>query len=455
MKRSISFLLIVTIICALCSPLCLAEGVKQPEIISESAVLMDAATGQVLWEKNMHERKYPASITKIMTVLLAVENLQMADTITMTESAVHSVSRDSSHIALTTDEVITVEDAVCAALLMSANDACNGLAEKVSGSIEKFAALMTAKAAEVGALDTNFNNANGLKDENHYTTAYDMAMITRYAVQNETFRNYFGMKQYTMQPNNKQPEKRPFNNQHSMLTDPKFAYEGIVGGKAGYTTDALYTLVTVAERDGRTLVAVVMRSPKLNDKYTDTKALLDYGFSNFQKLEFSPNEVNKEEFPVVNQDGDETTARLTMNEPISFYALSSIKKDAILQTVNLPEGKISKDSSITVTFDLPEGTTGMYADLGTYTFHEVVLKSDEEAAAAAAAAAAGKASAKNFWSAVGSFFKVVGIIVLVIVGLFVLLVIALILRKQHYRRKKRRRAFERQLRQQREKRNSQ
>jgi len=449
MKRRISFLLIITIICALTSPICFAEGIKQPEVVSESAVLMDAATGQVLWEKNMHDRKFPASITKIMTVLLAVENLQMEDTITMSENAVHSVSRDSSHIALDTGEVLSVEDAVCAALLVSANDACNGIAEKVSGSIEKFAALMTQKATEVGALGTNFNNANGLKDENHYTTAYDMAMITRYAMQNETFRNYFGMKQYVMEPNNKQPEKRTFNNQHSMLTDPKFAYEGVVGGKAGYTTAALYTLVTVAERDGRTLVAVVMRSPKLNDKYNDTKALLDYGFSNFTKLEFSPEDVNKTEYPVVNQDGEETTARLTMNEPISFYVLNSIKKDAVVQTVNLPEGKVSKDSAVTVTFDLPEGTTGMYADLGTYSFHEVVLKSDEEAAAAVANATATK---QGFWSAIGAFFKVVGIIVLVVIGLFVLLVVALILRKQHYRKKKRRLAAQRRLRQQREKR---
>ncbi len=452
MKKSISLCLIITILCAALSPFCLASGTKQPDIISESAVLMDAETGQVLWEKNMHDKKYPASITKIMTVLLAVENLQLTDTITMSETAVHSVSRDSSHIALDVGETITVEDAVCAALLMSANDACNGIAEKVSGSIEKFAKAMTDKATEVGALGTNFNNANGLKDENHYTTAYDMAMITRYAVQNETFRRYFGTKHYEMQPNNKQTEVRLFNNQHSMLTDPKFAYEGIVGGKAGYTTDALYTLVTVAERDGRTLVAVVMRSPKLNDKYTDTEALFDYGFLNFKKLEFSPEEVNKEGIPVVNEDGDETTVRLTMNEPISFYALSSVKKDAVVQTVNLPEGKIGKDTQITVTFDLPSGTTGMYADLGTFTYNNVSLKSDEEAAAAAAAGVARK---NGFFSAVGTFFKWVGIIVLAAVGLFVLLIVVLLLRKQYYRRKKRRRMMERRLREQREKRNSQ
>lgn len=437
MKKITSLLIVITIICALFTPACLADGVKQPELISESGVLMDAATGQVLWEKNMHDQKFPASITKIMTVLLAVENLKMDDTITMSEEAVHSVSRDSSHIALTTDETITVEDAVCAALLMSANDACNGIAEKVSGSIEKFAAAMTEKAKETGALGTNFNNANGLKDEKHYTTAYDMAMITRYAIQNETFRKYFGMSQYIMPANNKQSEERIFNNQHSMITDPKFKYEGIVGGKAGYTTAALYTLVTVAERDGRTLIAVVMRSPKLNDKYADTKALLDYGFQNFSLMEFSPEDVNKTDIPVVNQDGEETTLKLTMNEPISFMVLNTIKKESIVQTVDMPEGKVGKDTVFTIRFSLPENAVGMYGDLGTYNYANVILKSDEEAAAAAAA---GISTGKGFFWYVGQFFKIVGIIALIIIGLLVLLFIALVIRKQRYLKRKRRRA---------------
>lgn len=436
MKRIISLLIVFTIICALFTPACLADGIKQPELISESGVLLDAATGQVLWEKNMHDQKFPASITKIITVLLAVEQLKMDDTITMSEAAVSSVSRDSSHIALTAGETLTVEDAVCAALLVSANDACNGIAEKVSGSIEKFAAAMTEKAKEAGALNTNFNNANGLKDEQHYTTAYDMAMITRYAIQNETFRKYFGMSQYIMPANNKQDEERIFNNQHSMITDPKFKYEGIVGGKAGYTTAALYTLVTVAERDGRTLIAVVMRSPKLNDKYTDTKALLDYGFQNFSLMEFSPEEVNKTEVAVVNDDGEETTAKFTMNEPISFYVLNTIRKDQIVQTLEMPEGKINKETQITVKFDLPEGAVGMYNGLGTYNFANVILKSDEEAAAAAAA---GINTGKGFGYYVGQFFKIVGIAALVIVGLLVLLFIALVIRKQRYLKRKRRR----------------
>ena len=445
MKKLLSFLIIVTVLCTYAVPFCSADGIKQPELISESAVLMDVETGQVLWEKNMHDKKYPASITKIMTVLLAVENLSLTDTIKMSEEAVSSVSRDSSHIALDFGEELSVEDAVCAALLVSANDACNGIAEKVSGSIEKFAALMTEKAKEVGALGTNFNNANGLKDEKHYTTAYDMAKITSYAVKNETFRKYFGMSRYVMAPSNKQEEERPWNNQHSMITDPKFKYEGIVGGKAGYTTDAQYTLVTVAERDGRMLVAVVMRSPKLNDKYTDTKALLDYGFQNFTRLEFTPEEVSKTDIPVVNEKGDETTVKLTMNEPISFYVINTVSKDSITQTYELPEGKISKDSIATLTFHLPEGVVGMYPSLSTFTYANVILNSDEEAAALAAA---GLSTGHGFWYYVGQFFKIVVITALSIFGILVLIFIARVIRKQRYLKRKRLRAEQQRRRQQ-------
>ncbi|MBE6915296.1 MAG: D-alanyl-D-alanine carboxypeptidase [Ruminococcaceae bacterium] len=439
MKKILSLLIIMTMLCTLVMPLCAADGVRQPELISESAVLMDAETGQVLWEKNMHDRKYPASITKIITVLLAVENLTLTDTIKMSEEAVHSVSRDSSHIALDVGEEITVEHAITAALLVSANDACNGIAEKVSGSVEKFAALMTEKAKEVGALGTNFNNANGLKDEKHYTTAYDMAMITRHAIKNETFRKYFGMSRYIMPPNNKQKEERIFNNQHSMITDPKFKYEGIVGGKAGYTTDAQYTLVTAAEREGRTLIAVVMRSPKLNDKYTDTKALLDYGFQNFTKVEFTPEDVEKTDIPVKNEKGDDTTLRLTMNEPVSFYVVNTVSKTDITQSFDLPDGKISKDSVVTLSFHLPDGVSGMYPTLDSYTYQNVILKSDEEAAALAAAGIQAK---QGFFYYIGQFFKIVGIIALSLFGLLVLLFVALVIRKQRYLKRKRRRMEE-------------
>lgn len=255
-----------------------------PSVSAETAVLMDAKTGQVLYDKEMHKQMFPASITKIMTTILAVENLGMDDKITMSAEAVDAVSRNASHIALTEGEVITVREAVYSALLASANDACNGIAEAVSGSMSDFARLMTEKAKEVGCKGTNFTNSNGLKDENHYTTAYDMAKMTQYGLKNDTWREMFGCRRYEMPPTNKQNEIRYLNNQHKMIFEKSDYYEGIIGGKTGYTTVAKNTLVTAAQRDGVELIAVVMKCEQNADTYTDTKALLDYGFENYKAL---------------------------------------------------------------------------------------------------------------------------------------------------------------------------
>lgn len=431
MKRKLSLLLALVLCLTLCAPLAHAAPAEGPTLISEGAVLMDAQTGQVLFEKNMNEKKFPASITKIMTTFLAIEKGPMDAKLTVSREAVESVSRDSSHISLAPDEEITLEEAVCAALLVSANDACNVIAEYVSGSVAEFTNLMNERARECGAVNTHFNNANGLRDENHYTTPYDMAMITRQAIANETFRNYFGLKQFTMKANNQQPEERVFNNQHSMLTDASLKYEGIIGGKAGYTTDALYTLVTVAERNGRTLIAVVMKSPKLNDKYTDTKALLDYGFDNFETVQFTPEELARQDVPAVTADGEETTVSLSMNEPVTLALLKGIEKDAIQVSVEIPE-PLTAETTPTVSFSLPEGQTGMYAQLGSYPYSEAKL-------ATAAEADAGASEGGGFWSGVLSVLKVIGIILLILIGLVVLLVLVLWIRKLHYRRKKRQR----------------
>ncbi len=176
MKRLLPFLLVFILSAAFLKIDTQAAG---PAIVSESAVLMDFDTGQILFEKNPHERLRPASITKIMTVLLALENAKPEDVVTMSHDAVFSIPRGSSHIALTTDEQVTVKDLCYAAMLPSANDACNGIAEFVSGSMDAFVQRMNERARELGATDTTFQNAHGLDEDEHLTTAYDMAMIAR------------------------------------------------------------------------------------------------------------------------------------------------------------------------------------------------------------------------------------------------------------------------------------
>lgn len=257
-----------------------------PSVAAGGAILIDGDTGTVLYEKNSHERFYPASITKIMTALLAIENCDLNDTITFSREAIFSIEPGSSHIALNPGEVLTVENALYGLMLESANEAANGLAEKTSGSMEAFAELMTNRAKELGCNDTNFVNANGLHSENHYTSCYDMAMIAKAAFKNPVFCKIDATRSYQIPPTNLQPETRYLNAGHKMLkpSSPEY-YEGVTGGKTGYTTISKNTLVTCAERNGLKLIAVVMNADHTH--YSDTRALLDFGFSNFKSMNIS------------------------------------------------------------------------------------------------------------------------------------------------------------------------
>ncbi len=299
MKRFTAFLVTVLLMTFLC-PMLAALPLEAPDFdaYSDSYVVIDAQTGQVLAEKNMNKREYPASITKIMTIALALERKKLDDTLTMSEQAVFSVPRSASHIALTPGEVITLRDAIMGALLPSANDAANGIAEFVGGSLEMFPVMMNAKATEVGALNTHFVNANGLEDDDHYTTAYDMAMITKYALTVNGFREVFGTTEYTMQPTNMQPEQRNFGTQHHMIVTSAYQYDGAWGGKLGWTAQANHTAVTVAKRGDTELICVVMNSKTKWEKYKDTAKLFDYCFDNLEKINIPAGTVKGKVIPI-------------------------------------------------------------------------------------------------------------------------------------------------------------
>ena len=253
-----------------------------PKIEGESAILVDMITGTVLYAKNADKVQYPASITKIMTALLAAEHLDMKDKLVMSESAAHGITiSDSSSIYADTGEELTLEQAMMAVMLQSANEMTLALAEETSGSVKKFVELMNLKARLLGCTGTHFNNPNGLPDELHYTTASDMAKIARAAWFNPTFRKYATTTYYEIPPTNKFAETRYLLNHHKMMKGNTRAYEGVLGGKTGYTDAAGNTLVTYARRGNLYLVSVVMKS--VNGAYSDTAALLDYGFNSFTR----------------------------------------------------------------------------------------------------------------------------------------------------------------------------
>ncbi|RHV88104.1 peptidase S11 [Clostridium sp. OF09-36] len=253
-----------------------AADIKQPEVAAEGAVLLNAATGEVLYGKNQDQQFYPASITKVMTALVVLEHCNLNDTVTFSETATTNLESGAVALGVSAGDQLTVEQSLYGLLLKSANEIGNGLAEHVSGSVSAFADLMNAKAKELGCKNTHFVNPHGLNNENHKTTPYDMALILRAAVANDTFRKIDTTTSYEF-PAIKNAAAHTITMGHKMMykTDSRY-YEGIIGGKTGYTSKAGNTLVTAVERDGVRLIAVVMKAKGTH--YTDTKAMLDYGF---------------------------------------------------------------------------------------------------------------------------------------------------------------------------------
>ncbi|HYE81226.1 MAG TPA: D-alanyl-D-alanine carboxypeptidase family protein [Clostridia bacterium] len=256
-----------------------------PEITAPSAILIDARSGKVLYEKNADEKRYPASTTKVMTGLLAVEHGKMDEVITVGKNP-PLIERGSSQIYLITGEQLTMEQLLYALMLESANDAAVAIAEHISGSVEEFSELMNSKAKELGATNTSFVNPNGLHSDNHFTTARDLAMIAKYAMTLEKFRSVVKEVKYTIPKTNKQEERNYITNSNKLIweTYDNFRYEYATGIKTGYTTKSKQCLVGGAKKGDLELISVIMGADGQN-VYKDTVALFEYGFANYQNVE--------------------------------------------------------------------------------------------------------------------------------------------------------------------------
>lgn len=267
------------------------EWPQGPDLYSETAVLMDADTGAVLYNKGMDELRYPASITKVMTALLALEHSSVDDQVTFTEECLADQTSDSGNIGMQVGEVLTMKQCLLALMVQSANDVATQIAVHVSGSVAAFADLMNQRAQELGCVNTHFVNASGMPDENHYTTARDMALIFQEAIKNETFREIIATQSFTIEPTNRNPESRFYSTHHALVAQsaPEY-YEGCFGGKTGVTIASRNTLVSGATRNGMTLIAVAMRADP-GQVCQDHISLFNYGFDNFKKVEVSGGSV--------------------------------------------------------------------------------------------------------------------------------------------------------------------
>lgn len=269
MKEKIKRAALLILTALLVLPLYGASGVEAaaPDLSAKRAALINADTGELIYGKNEHERTSMASTTKIMTSLLALESGKQNDVVTASEQAVRV---EGTSIGLRAGDQITLKTLVCGMLLESGNDAANVTAEYLAGSSAAFAAMMNKRAAEIGMQDTHFVTPSGLDDEEHYSTAYDMALLGACAIQNRAFVQICSAR--SMRVSYGTPEAaRTFTNHNRMLAD----YEGAIGIKTGFTKKSGRCLVTAARRNGVTLVAVTLNDP---DDWRDHAALLDYGF---------------------------------------------------------------------------------------------------------------------------------------------------------------------------------
>ena len=269
----------------------LANWPVGPAIYGEAGIVMDMKSGAILYAKNMNSQYYPASITKVLTALIALENSKTTDMVTFTQASIDFLQYGDANIGMTPGEQISMENALYAILLASANEVSHAVGEcAVKGGYEDFIADMNKRAAELGCTNSHFMNTNGLHDDNHYTTAHDMALIASAAFQFDEFKKVTSTLQYTIPPTNLVGQERIFQQNHKMLyPENSYYYEYCVGGKTGFTDQALTTLVTYADNKTMQLVAVNLKTRGGRVVYSDAKNMFEYAFCNFSKVPISGN----------------------------------------------------------------------------------------------------------------------------------------------------------------------
>ena len=262
-----------------------------PDITSTAAMIMEDSTQTTVYAKNMDQVLYPGATVKVMTTLLTLENAQLSDQVTMTATGVSGVTDGGASISAQLDEVFTVEQCLYAIMLASANDVALQIAEQIGGSVDGFV-QMNNRAVELGCTNTVFTNPTGLPDENQHTTAHDMALITKAAIDNESFRAIAETTSYTIPATNVSGGERVLTNNFSMLNNTNASYyQYCLGGREGYTEASGSTLVCGAEKNGVSLIAVILQGAS-GTTAAEAVSLLNYGFDNFQLLSLGDNDFD-------------------------------------------------------------------------------------------------------------------------------------------------------------------
>lgn len=310
---------------------------QELELYSKGAVLMDASTGKMLYGKNENEKLYPASTTKILTAILAIENCKLDEKIKASYDAVTSIPAGYSNAAIQPDEILTCQELLDMFLIHSANEIGIIFAEHISGNTENFATLMNKKASELGCKNTHFTNPSGIHDVEHYSTAYDMALIAKYCMKNQTFRNIVSKVTCTIEPTEKY-EKRFFRNTNDLI-DPssKYYYESAIGTKTGYTSQAKHCLISGSLKNNFELISVVLGADSSAERYSDTTSLFEYGYNNYKVQKIADKNTVIDKIVIENATKDTENLSLLLENDIIGVIPSNINLTDLDYSVHLNE----------------------------------------------------------------------------------------------------------------------
>lgn len=359
MRRILGFLLaFIFLITFSCLP-ALAENqdakteistVTEPKIQSKAAVVMDADTGAILFQKNMDQKLSPADTVQILTVLLGIESEKGEEFVTVSKDVVDKIDREGTHISLVADEKVKLKDLFYATILASATDAAKTVAVSVCGSEDAFTEEMNRRMKKLGAVNTSLTNSDGAFEEDNYTTAQDLALLTKTALKNEEFRTVFQASSYTINETNKNTTGRTFSTLCLLMknSDMNVKYDHAIGGKTGWNESSGYNLVAAAEKDGRTLISVILGAETSKARYEETVALFDYAFSAFRNVPIPTSLLESTEIPVI-KNGT-IVRKINVSIPDNTYLSTNFEfQEGTLTLSSLPNHVNEGDTNLRLT----------------------------------------------------------------------------------------------------------
>lgn len=349
-KKTINLIFVIIFLCNIIFPqVLLADNIISDElkivekseenredifksITAPNLLLAETESGKILYERNSNEKIYPASLTKLMTAILVVENCELDEIVTVSDNAVNSVPSGYVNANLQVGEQLTVEDLLYVMLIPSANDAANALAEHVGGNIESFSSMMNTRAKELGCTGSNFTNPSGLHQEEHYTTAKDLFLISQKAVENSIIKKIIGTTTYSLPSTNKYTkETRIFTTTNYMIKKDltKYYCDYCIGAKTGYTGDAKNCVVEFAKKDGIELTAIVMGedSKVKGQKFLDAKEMFEYVFENYKVKELAKQNEKYETVRVINGTKETNQLEILYKNSVNILIENNSEKD--------------------------------------------------------------------------------------------------------------------------------